>query len=339
MTKLTFFAVKQWEEEYLQDKIRLIAPDAKVSFSQNILDRNHLPPDTDADIISVFVDSTIDSAVIDKFPNLKFITTRSTGFDHIDLSACKKKGITVSTVPSYGEHTVAEFAFALILALSRKIFAAYSRIKDEGSFSFAGLQGFDLRGKTIGVVGTGHIGRFSIVIAKGFGMNVVACDPSPKEQMAKELGFEYKSFDDLLAVSDVVTIHVPYLPATHHLFNEQKLSLMKKTAILINTSRGQIVDTQALVKALKDGIIGGAGLDVLEEEAVIKDEMEFLKKGSMVGHDLKTIIANHVLIDLPNVIITPHNAFNTTEALRRILDTTVENIKNYLAGTPVNTVK
>ncbi|MFA6077571.1 MAG: hydroxyacid dehydrogenase [Candidatus Paceibacterota bacterium] len=339
MTKVSFFGVKQWEEEYLKEKMSQSVPGVEMSFSTEILDKSHTPADAGADIVSIFVDSTVDSEVISKFPNLKFIPTRSTGYDHVDLATCKEKGITVSSVPSYGENTVAEFAFALILSLSRKIFEGYDRIKEKGSFSFDGLQGFDLRGKTIGVVGTGHIGRFSINIAKGFGMNIVAYDPYPNEQLAKELGFEYKSFDDLLSASDVVTIHVPYLPTTHHMFNEQKFSLMKKTAILVNTSRGPIIDTQALVKALKDGTIAGAGLDVLEEEAVIKDEMEFLKKGSGEGHDLKTIVANHVLIDLPNVVMTPHNAFNTGEALRRILDTTVENIKNYLAGTPSNVVK
>jgi D-lactate dehydrogenase len=339
MTKISFFGVKQWEGEYLKEKTAQVAPDAEVSFSEDILDKSHIPADTDADIVSVFVDSTVDGEVISKFPNLKFIPTRSTGYDHIDLPTCREKGIIVSSVPSYGENTVAEFAFALILSLSRKIFDGYDRIKERGSFSFDGLQGFDLKGKTIGIVGTGHIGRFSINIAKGFGMRVVAYDPFPNTELAKELGFEYKSFEDLLRESDVVTIHVPYLPTTHHMFNEEKFSLMKKTAILVNTSRGPIIDTQALVKALKDGTIAGAGLDVLEEEAVIKDEMEFLKKGTGEGHDLKTIVANHVLIDLPNVVMTPHNAFNTGEALRRILDTTVENIKNYLAGNPSNIVK
>ena len=339
MTKISFYGVKQWEREYLEKKVTQVAGDAEILFSEEILDKSHVPVDTSADIVSVFVDSTIDNEVLSKFPNLKFVATRSTGYDHVDLATCKERGIVVSSVPSYGENTVAEFAFALILSLSRKIFEGYDRIKEKGSFSFDGLQGFDLMGKTIGVVGAGHIGQFSIKIAKGFGMKVVAYDPYPNENLAKELGFEYKDFDELLKESDVITIHVPYLKTTHHLFNEERFSLMKKTAILVNTSRGPIIDTQALVSALKEGKIAGAGLDVLEEESVIKDEMEFLKKGSGEGHDLKTIIANHVLIDLPNVVMTPHNAFNTGEALRRILDTTIENIKGYLAGTPINLVK
>lgn len=336
--KIGFFGIKEWEREYIETRKEKL-PGAEFVFTEEILSEEHSPVADDFDAISVFVDSSVTAKVLEKLPKLKFIVTRSTGYDHIDLKACKKKDIAVSFVPSYGENTVAEFAFALILSLSRKIYEAYDRIRETGNWSFDGLQGFDLKGKTIGVVGTGKIGRHSINIAKGFGMKVIAYDAFPNEEMAKELEFEYKTLDDLFKESDVITIHVPYMKETHHLINAERLALMKKTALLINTSRGAVVETEALVCALKDKKIGGAGIDVFEEEGVTKDEMDFLVEGKAEGHNLKTIIANHVLVDMPNVIVTPHNAFNTREALERILDTTIENIDGYLRGKAINLVK
>ena len=298
-----------------------------------------MPPQTDFEMISVFVDSELTAEVLEKFPNLKLIATQSTGFDHIDLEYCRSKNITVSSVPSYGENTVAEYAFALILCLSRKIYEGYDRLREIGSFSFEGLRGFDLKGKTIGVIGTGHIGRHVIKIAKGFEMNILAYDPMPTPRFAEETGFTYLSFEEVLAKSDVVTFHVPLTEQTRHMVNERTLNLMKKGAYIINTSRGGIVDTQALVKALKEGRLGGAGVDVMEEEDVLKDEMTFLMKGREEEHNLKTILADHILIDTPNVIVTPHNAFNTDEALQRILDTTMANISGFIRGAPLNVVK
>ena len=314
-------------------------PGADFWFTEEILSEAHIPLKKDFDAISVFVDSAVTAKVLPNFPSLRFIATRSTGFDHIDLVACRERNITVSSVPSYGENTVAEMAFGLLLTLSRRIYEAYDRIRETGNWSFEGLQGFDLKGKTIGIVGTGRIGRHSIRIAHGFDMKVIGYDPRPDTALAKELGFEYKSLDDLLSISDVVTLHVPYMKETHHLINERRLGQMKQGAILINTSRGAVVETEALVKALKSGHIGGAGLDVFEEEGVIKDEMDFLVSGKPEGHQLKTIIAAHVLVDMPHVVVTPHNAFNTKEALERILDTTIENIKGYLRGEIINEVK
>ncbi len=337
--KIVFFGTKLWEEEYLRKKIQEqnIALDA--IFEKSILSKEHMPSDVNFEIACVFVDSSVSRDVITALPNLKFIPTRSTGYDHIDLAAASERSIVVSTVPSYGENTVAEQAFGLLLSISRKIYQGYDQIRETGSFSFEALQGFDLKGKTIGVVGTGRIGWHSIKIAKGFDMNVIAYDPHPNEKLATDLGFVYKSFEDVLRESDVVTLHVPYMKETHHLINTQTLGLMKKSAVIINTSRGPVIDTEALVLALKAGQLGGAGLDVLEEEGVIKDELDFIAHGHPEEHNLKTILANHILFDMPNVIITPHNAFNTREALERILDTTVENIKAYLAGAPINLAK
>ncbi len=337
MKKIGFFGTKSWEKDYInahKDKFK----DCDLYFTEEIISKEHLSEKTDFDVLSVFVDSTISEEVITKLPNLKFIATRSTGFDHIDKKACEEKGIKVSYVPSYGENTVAEFAFALLLSLSRKIYDGFDRIRETGSWSFDGLQGFDLKGKTIGVVGTGRIGRHSIRMAKGFDMKVVAYDPFPDEKYAKEAGVEYRSLDDLLKESDVVTLHVPYNKDTHHLIDERRLFIMKKGAVLINTSRGPVVETQALVKALREKHLGGAGIDVFEEEGVAKDEMDFLISGKTEGHDLKTIIANHILIDMPNVVLTPHNAFNTKEAIERILDTTIDNINGFLVGEVKNLI-
>src|SRR3989344_550270 len=337
--KTAFFGIKLWEKEYLCERVANRKLEIESAFITEILTPDKLPADCTAEIVSVFVDSLIDKTVIDIFPNLKFLALRSTGFDHVDLASARARQVAVSNVPSYGENTVAEQAFALLLSLSRKIFQAYDQIKETGSFKVEDLQGFDLKGKTIGVIGTGRIGRHSIWIAKGFGMSVVAYDPLPNPALASELGFEYSSFDEVLEQSDVITIHVPYLSATHHLFNQESFRKMKKGAYLINTARGAVVDTQALVAALKTGQLGGVGLDVLEEEGVIKDELDFIAHGRVEGHDLKTVIANHALIDMPNVVITPHNAFNTREALQRILDTTLDNIAAFITGQPINIVK
>ncbi|MDD4931141.1 MAG: hydroxyacid dehydrogenase [Candidatus Colwellbacteria bacterium] len=333
--KIAFFETEPWEEEYLQSKLQ----GHELSFSAERIDSEHMPEAKDYDSISVFTNCRVDRAIIESLPNLKFVTTRSTGYDHIDLNALSEKNIPSYSVPSYGENTVAEFAFGLLLTISRKISISYDRIKEDGSFDLDGLQGFDLMGKTIGVVGTGRIGRHSVKIAKGFGMDVIAYDAMPNPAFETELGFKYVSLEELLGRSDVITIHVPELPSTRHLINMSNISLIKKGAILINTARGSIVETAALVKALNDGILGGAGLDVFEEEIPTKDEREFLTTGKTQGHDLLTVLQNHLLIDMPNVIITPHNAFNTREALQRILDTTIENIEGFASGSVKNLIK
>ncbi len=325
--KIGFFEIEDWEIDYLKNSF---GAGHQLFFTKDKLNKDALPQEKDFDVISVFVGSAVDKEVINSFPNLKLITTRSTGFDHIDSAAAKEKNIAVAYVPGYGDNTVAEFAFALILSLSRKIFEAYDRIKERGLFNFDGLRGFDLNGKTIGVVGTGRIGCYMIKIAKGFGMNVIAYDAFQKEELCAKLGFKYVSFDELLSQSDVISLHVPYLPSTHHLINSENISKIKKGALLINTSRGAVVETEAIVKGLNLGILGGVGLDVLEEEGAIADEKALLLYGHPEEHDLRTILANHVLIDMPNVIITPHTAFNTQEALQRILSTDIENIKSFV---------
>lgn len=332
--KIAFFEIDGWEEKILKENF----PDDELFFSGKKIDETAVPERTDFDVLSVFVESRITEEVIKKFPHLKFIATRSTGFNHIDLKTAQLKNISISYVPGYGDNTVAEFAFGLILNLTRKIYPAIDRIKETGSFDLSGLKGIDLKGKTMGVVGTGRIGKEIIKIAKGFSMNIIAYDPYPDLNFQKEMNFEYFPLEELLKKSDIITLHCPYNQSTHHLINKNNIEFMKKGSYLVNTARGQIVETEALVNALKSGILAGAGLDVLEEEGELKEELNFLATGHPKEEELKTLLYDHALIDMPNVLITPHNAFNSQEALERILQTTIENIKGFKENQLINLV-
>jgi D-lactate dehydrogenase len=331
--RIAFFEVEEWEEEYLKGKLN----GHQLKFSNEKLSLENAAQIKDFDAFSVFIYSKIDEQIIQAIPNLKLITTRSTGFDHIDLEVCKKRRITVCNVPSYGENTVAEHTFALILALSRNICKACIR-RFEQDFSIEGLEGFDLKGKTIGVIGTGQIGLHVIRIAKGFGMNVVAYDVHQNKLLSEVLGFEYVTLENLLASSDVITLHVPYMKATHHLMNKDTFKLVKKGAILINTARGSIVDTEALIDALDKKILAGAGLDVFEGEEVIKEEKQLLYDPKNL-EVLASLVKDHILLSKDNVVFTPHIAFYSKEALERILETTVENIAAFVSGKPQNVVQ
>lgn len=297
------------------------------------------PPSTTTDVLSVFVNSRVDKEVLEKFPNIKLIVTRSTGFDHIDLAVCEARGIVVSNIPSYGERTVAEYAFALLLTLSRKLYPAIKRVHEDGRFHTEGLKGFDLAEKTLGVVGTGRIGCHVIKIASGFDMKVVAYDPFPKPDLEKTCSMKYVTLEELLAQSDAITMHAPYMPSTHHLLNSTNMKLIKRGAVLINTARGALIETMALVDALSSGILSGAALDVLEEEGYVGEEQKLFGAQKQGAGQMETVLADHQLLSFSNVIITPHNAFNTQEALERILEITVENIQAFAKGSPQNIVQ
>ena len=315
--KIAFFEVPEDKQLFFSSAL----PGQEVVFFEGKLGLDNVDGVKDVDVVSDFTSSLISKDVIDKLPNLKFIATRSTGFDHIDVDYAQSKAILVSNVPAYGSQTVAEFAFALLLTLSRKIREASQSIKEKGNFSVSPLmQGFDLEGKTLGVVGTGKIGKNVIRIAKAFNMNVLAYDLHPDLEFAKENNFIYKTLAEVLSESDIVTLHAPYTKENHHLINKENISKMKRGAYLINTARGELIETQALVSALESGIIAGAGLDVLE------GERDF-KKGDTIP-----------MLELPNVVMTPHNAFNTYEAEMRIMQTTVENILAFVSGSPQNIV-
>ena len=332
MMKIGFFEIKGWEKEYLKKKFK----GHYLEFYKEPLILEKTKKIRDFDLISVFIYSKIDKRIIRKLPRLKLIATRSTGFEHIDLKECKSRKIVVCNVPFYGEHTVAEHTFALILSLSRNIHKSYLRtIRND--FSIEGLEGFDLKGKTLGVVGAGHIGLHLIRMAKGFGMNVLAYDTHQDKFLAEVLGFNYVSLKEVLGESDIISLHLPDNKFTHHLINKETIKLIKKGAILINTSRGGIVDTEALIEALDKKILSGAGLDVLEGEELIKEEKQLLyehKKLQALGN----LVKDHILLRKDNVVFTPHIAFYSQEALERILETTTQNIINFLSGKPQNVV-
>lgn len=255
---------------------------------------------------------------------VRLLALRSAGFNHVDLEAADRLGVTALRVPAYSPYSVAEHAVALILSLNRKTHRAYSRVREQ-NFNLAGLMGFDLHGKTVGVLGTGKIGRAFARIMLGFGCRVIAHDPYPNDELAA-LGVEYVPLETLWRESRVLSIHCPLTPRTHHLVNERSLAMMPEGVMLINTSRGGVVDTRAAIRALKSGHIGALGLDVYEEE------------GDLFFRDLSDkVIQDDVFVRLmtfPNVLITAHQGFFTKEAITNIADTTLQNITDFERGEP-----
>lgn len=274
-----------------------------------------------SDAVSAFVNDELGAEVLSGLAasGIRLVALRSAGFNNVDLEAAKSKGITVARVPAYSPHAVAEHTIALILTLNRKTHRAYNRVR-EGNFALEGLLGFDLAGKTAGVVGTGKIGEVVCRILTGFGCIVLAHDPQVNPT-CESLGVRYVPVSELLSSSDLVTLHCPLTPATHHLINEDSLGLMKRGVMLINTSRGGVVDTRAVLRGLKAGIIGNLGLDVYEEEA----DLFFEDLSSRFISD--DVFAR--LLTFPNVLITGHQAFFTQEALASIAETTIANISSF----------
>jgi D-lactate dehydrogenase len=329
--KVAFFEVKDWERAYLAERL----PSDDTTFSPGIL----AAPGEDllgVQALSVFIYSHVTREALDALPELKFIATRSTGYDHIDLETCRRRGIAVSNVPSYGENTVAEHSMALLLMLSRKVHQSVLQVRS-GRVDLAELTGFDLQGKTIGVIGAGHIGLHVIRIARGFGMHVLAFDVHRDPFLADLLGFEYATLDRLLAESDIVTLHSPLTEKTHHLLGREQFAGMKKGAMIVNTARGGLIDTDALVEALESGKLGGAGLDVLEGEELIKEEKQLLQQPLDVER-LRMALRNRVLLAREDVVFTPHNAFNSKEALVRILEVTLANLEAFRIEQPAHRV-
>ena len=330
--KIAFFETSPSDQDYLS---RMLT-EHELFFSAEPLTEKNAPHAGSYEIISVFIYSAVNHSVIEQLKNVRLIATRSTGFDHIDIAVCREKNIAVSNVPHYGENTVAEHTFALILALSRNVHKSYARgLKED--FSIDGLMGFDLKDKTLGVIGTGHIGLHVIRIAKGFGMHVIASDVYHDIFLSEILHYRYAPLDEVLAQADIVTLHVPYNEHTHHLINRKNIKKIKKGGLLINTSRGGIVDTEALIEALDDHSLSGAGLDVLEGEEHIKEENQCLHEncGPTQARQIKQ---NHNLLSRDNVVFTPHIGFYSEEALRRILDTTLQNITRFTLGKIENPV-
>ncbi|MEM0480865.1 MAG: NAD(P)-dependent oxidoreductase [Candidatus Aenigmatarchaeota archaeon] len=331
--RIAFYEAREDEVEFFSKELK----DFELYFFKEPLNENNL---VDAEIISVFVDSRINSKILEKLKNVKFICTRSTGYDHIDIEECKKRGIVVSNVPAYGIETVAEHTIALILAISRRLFESFERTR-KGNFSNKGLTGFELKGKTLGIIGAGKIGRRVAELAKAFGMRVIAYDIYPNFEEAKRIGYEYVDFDTLLKEADIISLHANLTKENYHLLNENAFEKMKNGIIIINTARGGLIDTKALIKYIGLGKVKYAALDVLENEPEIKEELEIFGK-ELSEEETKNILANYILFELEDqakgVLITPHNAFNSIEALEEIKRITLENIISFIKGNPINVV-
>ncbi|MFH1306178.1 MAG: NAD(P)-dependent oxidoreductase [Candidatus Micrarchaeota archaeon] len=335
MAKIAFFELGNWEKEYFKKKLKK----HKLIFSRGPINAANYRKAKDAQIVSVFIYSQIAKKELDKWKKCKLIATRSTGFDHIDLQECKKRGIKVCNVPEYGSETVAEHTIALIMGLSKKLVKSVLNTR-AGNFELAGLRTFDLEGKTLGIIGFGKIGRHVSKMANSFGMKVIAYDPFTNAKEMKKWGAKkVNSMDTLLRKSKIVSLHCPLNEKTRHMINDKTISKMQNESYLINTARGSLVDTKALLRALDKGKIAGAGIDVLEDECAIKEESQLLSPDFKKACDLKAVIATHMLLLRRNVIVTPHNAFNSQEALQRILDTTLMNIERFLRGKSTNLVK
>ncbi len=329
--RIAIFETTDKDEAYFKEKLATF----DVSYHKEALSESNAELAKDCDIVSVFIYSVLTAATIEKMPKLKAVLTRSTGFDHIDLTICNNHGIIVENVPFYGENTVAEHTFALILALSRNVHKSYARGL-KGDFSIDGLIGFDLKDKTLGVIGTGHIGLHVIRIAKGFGMHVLAYDTQKNTFLSEVLHYQYAPLEEVLAHADIVTLHVPYNAHTEHLINHENIHQFKKGALLINTARGGIVDNEAIIEGLDQGILSGVGIDVLEGEESIKEESQCLH--NECESDAQKRAQNQNLLGRDNVVFTPHIGFYSEEALKRILDTTIENITLFTLGKKNNQV-
>ncbi len=336
MTQILFFD----SDSILEDLIATQPiPNSEIIFFSkglNNTSKTDLEPYLSAEVISCFTHSEIlDNKKLNLFPQLKLIATRSTGFNHIDLNYCRKHKITVVNVPAYGASTVAEFAFGLLIALSRKIILAKNDMA-QNMIDNRYYMGFDLSGKTIGIIGTGSIGRQMIQIAQGFDMKIIAYDPYPNPKLKD---FYVDSLADLYAQSDIISLHIPSTKKNHHLIDKKAFQKMKKGVILINTARGDLIDTQALYEALKSEIVAGAGLDVLENEDFLFHDDIALAPHAQNTDFLLDSAMNLKLLQFKNVIATPHIAFNSIDAINRINKTTIENIKAFLSRKPINTVE
>jgi D-lactate dehydrogenase len=306
MTSITFLEVDKEDRASVLKKF----PKATVAESA-VQDAALVEACKDADIISCFIHTNFTKDVIAKLPKLKLLCTRSVGYDHIDTDACKARGIVVCNVPDYGSHVIAEHVFALLLSTLRHIPEGDARV-ESGAFDYHGLRGMALRGKTIGIVGTGKIGRRVAEIAHGFGMNIVATDQCRTLELIDTTGLKYVTLDELLAQSDIVTLHVPETKETKHMLGKSAFAKMKDGVILVNTARGSLIESAALLHALKNGKVQYALLDVLEHEQNFEENRE--------------------LVSQPNVVTTPHIAFYADDSMRNMYIDAFRSIDQWMNG-------
>ncbi|BCJ96096.1 2-hydroxyacid dehydrogenase [Anaerocolumna cellulosilytica] len=318
MNKICFFDTKPYDKVYFDTFKEKF--DIEIDYFESKLNVDTAVMANGYEAVVAFVNDTIDTKTIDILykGGVRIIAMRCAGYNNIDFKAAYDR-IHVVRVPAYSPYAVAEHAMALLLTLNRKIHRAYNRTK-EHNFSLVGLTGFDLHGKTMGVVGTGKIGRIFIDICKGFGMEVIAYDPYP----AKDTDIQYVSFEELCKRSDIISLHCPLTKDTHHLIQKDALTIMKPGVVIINTSRGALINSEDLLNAIKEEKVGGAGLDVYEEET------EFFYEDLSYSIMRDDILSG--LISMPNVIVTSHQAFLTKEALSNIAEVTLQNLKDYFDG-------
>ena len=316
--KVAVFSTKRHDRQSLSDANDAAGKPHELSFLEAHLDARTAALAAGASAVCIFVNDHVDRATLTTLQEqgVRLVVLRSAGFNNVDLNAAEELGIRVARVPAYSPWAVAEHAAALILALNRKTHRAYARVR-EGNFALDGLLGFDLHGRTVGLVGVGRIGSVMANIMTGFGCRIIAYDPVPNSEM-ESIGGRHVSLDELFATSDIISLHCPLTPETRHLIDAAALERMKRGVMLINTSRGAVVDTRALIDGLKSGKIGYLGLDVYEEE------------GDLFFEDLSDqVIQDDVfarLLTFPNVLITGHQGFFTEDALKAIAETTVANL-------------
>lgn len=341
--KITIAELEESERCFFEDALG----ERELSFVTSLAD---VMPN--AEVLSIFKASHIDDAFLAQHPALRLIATRSTTTDHIDLGSCARRGVAVCDVISYGDHIVAEHTFALLLALTRRLREAM-QFDGRKCFSYGALRGVELHGKTFGILGTGCVGIKTVPIARAFGMEVIAHDIAPRPTEAVRLGFEYIGFDELLRRSHFLSLHTPLTGDTFHTLDRETFAKCRRGVLIINTARGRLIDTAALLEALDAGIVGGAGLDVLGEEAALRRQASHLISDQIIDHlhgedagavpERSKQIAKLMLIEKllarPNVVFTPHTAFNCVESIERINEATAANLKRFIAGKPLNGVR
>ena len=320
--KIALFSAKSYDREFFERENREF--NHEIAYFDAHLNEHTVKMAAGFDAVCVFPNDALDRFVIKTLAaqRIKLIALRCAGYNNVDLEAAREFGIQVVRVPAYSPYAVAEHAIAMMLTLNRKIHRAYNRVR-ESNFKLDGLMGFDMHGKTVGLVGTGRIGSVTANILKGFGCRILAYDPSPR-LVYEEHGVHYVPLDELLHRSDIISLHCPLTPQTHHMINEAAIERMKPGAMLINTSRGGIIDTRAIIWGLKSGKIGSLGMDVYEEE----EDIFFEDLSNQPMQD--DVFAR--LLTFPNVLVTGHQAFFTREALESIAQTTLENIREVEKG-------
>ncbi len=327
--KIVFFDVKNFERSYFEGNL-LFDNTQCIYLSEPLLSSTVITKElSDAEVLCIFTSSRLSEKVLSQFPKIKLICTRSVGFSHIDTDYCNSHNIKIATTPHYGDNTVAEFSFALLLDLVREISIASHDVRyGDVKPNYTGEELFE---KTIGIFGTGAIGSKSARIANGFNMKILASDPYPNEDLRDRYDVSYVSVEELCENSDIIMLHAPLTKENYHIFDEGKFNLMKPNAVIINTARGELIETKALYNALLKNKIKGAALDVVECEELFVSTKDYFDDEDVNNTDcIKKTLLNHVLLNLKNVIITPHIAYDTSEATCRILEMTLLNLDEFL---------